>query len=356
MKRLLRAGISALNAVDNPGPGIPVIRCLKESTLFDVDVVGLAYDALEPGIYMQGMASTSYLMPYPLTGFVNMLERIREIHAQQPLNLIIPVLDSELVAYIRMQDHLRAMGIATYLPTMENIDMRSKANLSAFGAAHAIPVPKTRVVHNPAQLPGAAAEFTYPLMVKGVFYDAVTCWKYDEVVQAFGKLSKKWGMPVILQEHVTGDEYNIAAVGDGTGETVGAVISKKVYITDKGKGWSGVSIRNDELMHFAQTIIRHLKWRGALELEMMRTEANGLYSLLEINPRFPAWVYLSAGVGINLPEMLVSLALGDRPAQKLDYEAGKMFLRYSAELIIDMQELEQITITSRYVKHDRSHV
>ncbi len=351
MKRKLRIGVSALNATDNPGPGIPVIRCLKESSLYDVEAIGLAYDALEPGIYLNGMASCSYLMPYPLTGYSNMLERLKEINTEAKLDLIIPVLDSELVAYIRMQEDLKAMGIATFLPTFSNIEMRSKANLSSFGYTSGIPVPFTRVVYNATQLFNTVAEFVYPVVAKGVFYDATVCNTYDEVVQAFGRLAKKWGPPVILQQYLRGDEYNIAAVGDGTGETVGAVISKKIYVTDKGKGWSGVAIHNQELLSLSQTVIRHLKWRGALELEMMRSTESGNYYLLEINPRFPAWVYLSAGVGINLPEMLVTLALGNQPQSKFEYHAGRMFLRYSADLVIDMKELETITITSRYLKN-----
>lgn len=353
-KKKLRIGVSALNAVDNPGPGIPIIRCLKESSLYDVDAIGLAYDALEPGIFMENLTSASYLMPYPLTGYTNMLERLKEIQEEAHLDLIIPALDSELVAYIRMEKELKHMGVSTFLPTLSNIEMRSKANLSAFGYTHSIPVPLTRVVYNQQQLYNSVPLFTYPIVVKGVFYDASVCSSYDEVVAAFTRLARKWGTPVILQEFVQGDEYNIAAIGDGTGATTGAVISKKMYITDKGKGWSGVAIHNDELLALTRTVIHHLKWRGALELEMMRARENSHYYLLEVNPRFPAWIYLSAGVGINLPEMLVSLALGKQPEPRFDYEAGKMFLRYSAELIINMKQLESITITSSYSANGNS--
>lgn len=348
MSRKLRIGISGLNNTDNPGPGIPVIRCLQQSTRFDVEPIGLSYDALEPGIYMPGMAAASYLMPYPMTGYSNMLERLREIHAQSPLDMILPLLDSELTAYERMETPLREMGISTFLPTASNLDMRSKVNLVSFGRNTNTPVPYSEAVYSIAQLYAAMARFAYPVVVKGAFYEAKICYTYDDAVKAFSTITAKWGVPAILQQFVKGDEYNIAAVGDGTGETLGVVISKKLYITDKGKGWSGVAIRNHELLELATRVIRHLKWRGALELEMMRAENTGQYLLLEINPRFPAWIYLSAGVGINLPEMLVRLALGETPEPQFDYEPGTMFLRYSADLIMKMDELERMTIHSSY--------
>ena len=44
--------VTGLNNIDSPGPGIPVIRGLKESEAFDVRIIGLSYENLEPGIYM----------------------------------------------------------------------------------------------------------------------------------------------------------------------------------------------------------------------------------------------------------------------------------------------------------------
>ena len=48
----LAIGVSGINAVDNPGPGVGVARSLKEDTSLNARIIGLAYDAMEPGIYM----------------------------------------------------------------------------------------------------------------------------------------------------------------------------------------------------------------------------------------------------------------------------------------------------------------
>jgi len=74
----------------------------------------------------------------------------------------------------------------------------------------------------------------------------------------------------------------------------------------------------------------------------MRTE-DGEYYLMEMNPRFPAWVYLAVGCGQNHPEALVDLALGQKPPAMNDYEVGKMFIRYSQDLVVSMQEFEKIS-------------
>jgi carbamoyl-phosphate synthase large subunit len=48
----LFVGVSGINAIDNPGPGLGVARSLKEDTELKPTIVGLAYDAMDPGIYM----------------------------------------------------------------------------------------------------------------------------------------------------------------------------------------------------------------------------------------------------------------------------------------------------------------
>jgi carbamoyl-phosphate synthase large subunit len=70
----------------------------------------------------------------------------------------------------------------------------------------------------------------------------------------------------------------------------------------------------------------------------------GEYYLLEINPRFPAWVYLAVGCGQNHPEALVKLALNGKTVKPFNkYDVGKMFIRYSYDLIVGLDEFEKIS-------------
>lgn len=84
-----------------------------------------------------------------------------------------------------------------------------------------------------------------------------------------------------------------------------------------------------------------------MELELIKTEDDEYY-LIEINPRLPAWVYLAVGAGQNLPEAILKLALGMEVAPFTSYEYGKLFIRYSYDLICDIKELEKIVLTGEY--------
>jgi len=343
-KEKLNIAVTGLNNTDNPGPGIPVIRGLKEATSFTPRIIGLAYENLEPGIYMKDMVDKTYQIPYPKSGSDVFLDRIRYIHSRENLNVIIPNLDAELYTFIKAEEELKELGIHTFLPTLRQFEERSKPNLNAFGEKYDIKVPFSKSIGNYTDIYNLQADFDFPVLVKGKFYDAYLAYNTEQVINYFNKLSSKWGLPVIIQEFVRGTEVNVVALGDGKGETIAAVPMRKQYITDKGKAWGGITIQDPNLLQITRDLIKKTKWRGAMELEMIKT-TQGEYYLIEINPRIPAWVYLAVAAGQNIPEALVLLALGKTVKPFTTYEVGKMFIRYSFDMIGDISQFEKLSMT-----------
>jgi len=180
--------------------------------------------------------------------------------------------------------------------------------------------------------------------VKGKFYDAVIANTFEQTQKAFQKIQAKWGLPIIIQEFVSGTEINIAALGDGKGNTISVIPMRKLYITDKGKAWAGITIDDDTFTDLAAKFIRVTRWRGGCELEVMQSPDGKPY-IMEVNPRFPAWIYLSAAAGQNQPATLVKMALGEEVVPYENYEAGKMFIRYAWDLITDIGEFQKISGT-----------
>jgi carbamoyl-phosphate synthase large subunit len=343
MKPKITVAVSGLNNIDSPGPGIPVIRALKESKDFDVNIIGLSYETLEPGLYMHDLVNKSYQIPLPSAGVDSLMERLSYINNQENVDVVIPNFDAELANFMKLEQRLKTeLGISMFLPTQEQFDERHKANLFEFGQKHGVSVPYSKMMFSTNEISAIATEFSYPMVVKGKFYEAYIAYNPEQVANYFNKLSAKWGLPIIIQEYVFGSEVNVTALGDGKGNAISAVPMRKLFITDKGKAWAGISLDDDELVNIAKNVISSSKWRGGMELEFIKTAENKYY-LLEINPRFPAWVYLAAGCGHNQPEALVKLALGKSVEPFGNYEIGKMFIRYSYDMIVDLKEFEQIS-------------
>ncbi|MBM3404199.1 MAG: ATP-grasp domain-containing protein [Bacteroidetes bacterium] len=342
-KRKLTIGVTGLNAIDSPGPGIAVIRGLREATSFKTRIIGLSYESLEPGIYMHDLVDRIFQIPYPTAGTEPLLSRLEYIHEQEPLNVIIPNFDAELFSFIKLEPRLKQMGISLFLPTLKQFEERHKANLLDFGKKYHIRVPFSKIIYDPGEVQRLDKEFSFPVVVKGKFYDATIAATPEQARTCFNKTAAKWGLPVIIQEFVDGTEFNITGLGDGKGKMIAGVAMRKQYITDKGKAWGGISIQDPKILALAEKFIRATRWRGGFELELMKDKNNELY-LLEINPRMPAWIYLAVGVGQNIPEALVNLALGQPVEPYKDYEVGKMFIRYSWDMIVDREEYEKISV------------
>ncbi|MCD4735415.1 MAG: ATP-grasp domain-containing protein [Bacteroidales bacterium] len=342
MDKKVTIAISGLNAIDSPGPGIAVIRALREAKSFNARIIGLAYESLEPGIYMHDLIDKTYQIPYPSAGTGNLLERLSYIHKNENLDVIIPNFDAELYPLIRIHDELSQMGIHTFLPTLEQFEERLKINLPEFGKKYNIKVPYSRPIFSISEIPGLAQDFIFPVVVKGKHYDAKIAYTEEQVRTYFASISKQWGLPIIIQQFIKGTEYNTTGLGNGKGDTISVVPMRKQYITDKGKAWGGISIADEEMIKLTRKFISSTKWKGGFEMELMK-DASDNFVLLEINPRMPAWIYLSVGVGQNIPEALVNLALDRKVEPYKTYEVGKMFIRYSWDMIVDVSEYHTIS-------------
>jgi carbamoyl-phosphate synthase large subunit len=338
---MYRVAVSGINAVDNPGPGIGIAKGLKESGL-DVTVYGLAYDAMEPGIYMKWLISKSFLMPYPSVGEEPFLERLFYIKVTYGLDAVIPALDAELPLFIKAQETLKNSGISTFLPTEEQFKLRGKDKLPEIAERIGVKVPKTKVVTSYEELTGALSELGYPVMIKGIFYKAYKAFNFSQAVSYFNGIVSEWGYPVIVQQVVSGEEMNVVGVGDGEGGHFGLVGIKKLWITSLGKIWTGVTVRNEKLLSATERFISEFKWRGAFEFECI-VNGEEIY-LIEINPRFPAWVYFATEVGVNLPGRLLKAALGIEPERDWDYEAGKLYIRFTDDFVTDISEFQKVVM------------
>jgi carbamoyl-phosphate synthase large subunit len=352
--RPITIAVTGLNATDNPAPGVGVLRALQQGgggagPLSGDRLVGLAYDALDPGVYASDVVREVFMIPYPSQGREAMLARLRYVHERVGLDVVIPTLDAELPSFIALAPELAAMGIGTLLPTAEMLDLRSKVNLAALGERTGILVPPTVVVSDAEEMWRAHEKIPYPFYVKGVFYGATLVHGLEEALAAYHQVVAQWGVPVILQAPVRGVELDVVGVGDGEGRLSGAVPMKKMLLTDKGKAWAGITVRDPELLALAETFVQKTRWRGPFELEVLR-DGEGRYHLIEVNPRFPAWCFLSAAAGLNLPRRVADFAAGRPVGPARPYEVGQMFVRISLDQVASLRDFQRMVTTGEVVR------
>lgn len=335
--------ITGMNArPDNPGPGLAVARCLRESQYFSGRIVGLSYDALDPGMYLDQYCDAVWMLPFPSSSSSEYLQRLQEIHGQENFHYLIPCLDVELPVIARSRSQLRQWGVNTCVPEPRQLRLRNKDNLAELARLSGLDTPRSELISNADFFQDCEDDgWTWPLVVKGIYYDARIVSAADEAREVFQDIAAHWGYPVIVQELVKGDEYNLSAIGDGQGRLLSPVMMKKLATTDRGKAWAGITIEDSKLLEASRRLSAALDWLGPLEVEVIRDD-RGNYQLIEINPRFPAWIYLSAGSGNNLPEILLRLMAGEPLETGSPAAAGMMYIRYAADTVAPIGRFESL--------------
>ena len=331
----MKIALSGLNNTDNPAPGIGVAKGLSGHEL-----VGLSYDPNEPGIY-QRIFERIFLMPYPSLGFEELRERLAYIKEKSGIEMVWPNLDAELPLYIKHQEQLHEMGLTTFLPTLEQFAMREKAKLATLCEELGILHPQTYMANSIEDVVDITRRIGFPLMIKGNYYKAYRANTLEEAIEHSYTIANEWGFPLLVQQIVEGIELNYAGVADG--KLYGGFCIKKLTTTDIGKVWSAVTIRNEAMEALAHRFVEHTRWRGAFELEAIATN-EGIY-LIEINPRFPAWIGFSVDIGLNLPRMALALAMHETVEPKFSYPEQKMYVRYVDETVCDYAEFTKLLAT-----------
>jgi len=343
--QLKSIAISGLHRGENPQPGAAVIASIRRSYP-EIRIVGLSYDPLESSLYSRGMdhPDVAYLMPYPNTGPDALLERLEVIIEKENVGYIIPCLDMEITNFISISQRLHEWDVQCMLPDKRSLEAMSKLNLYHFCHQIDVSSPQTKVATDLSSLQDFATEIGYPVYVKGRFYEAKIAHSAQDLIDASKEISKVWGWPLIVQEVIDGEEYNIIGLGDGDGGIIKTCTIRKFQRSATGKGLVGIVVENSDLDRLAQCIIKELRWNGPFELEFLKASGSP-YSLFEINPRFPAWADFPSQIGCNLPARLLEDLIGIKNTPLRTCVAGQMFIRHCIDLVGDIGELADMANT-----------
>jgi carbamoyl-phosphate synthase large subunit len=339
--------ITGLNAADNPSPGLTVARSLLALPQRP-RLIGLTHEVLATGAYVDETWDEVRMLPFPSREEGGYAEALIEQCRAAGADCLIPTLDIELPIVSRLQERLAAAGIATLVPPPEALAAAAKPKLPAL-AEHGFRLPSTTSVAGHGDVARAVEELGTPCVFKGPMADAKIVRTEEEARVAAGRLAATWGFPLIAQSFVEGEELGIAAVADRRHRIVGCVAVRKEIRSPNGNTWGGSSVVDRVLWSLAERFAEALQWVGPFELEVIRHPRRGPH-LLEANPRFPAWVYLSAGAGANLPEAAVRLARGER-VPTLSTRAGAFYVRMAWDAISSVDRMASLAVEGKVSGH-----
>ncbi len=293
---------------------------------------------------MDPCAPGLYLVPGPQRHIVprgDAAEFVSDVVAlckQQNIELLVSTVDSELVPIAKRRSELEGNGTRVALPSLELLTMaRDKAALLTH-CDGVIPVPFSIVwsgenTIETVKLPA----FSKPRSGSG----SRDLKKIDTQQDL---MSLPTDGEFLVQEWLPGEEYSVDTYVSQAGHVLAAVPRIRMK-TDSGIAITARTVHHQDVIDQAILLAKHIGLRFVANIQFRRA-VDGTPKLLEINPRFPGTLPITAAAGIDIPQLLVRDILGEALPTTLMPFKEVMAVRYWTEHICSPFEYDQLNTTA----------
>ena len=145
---------------------------------------------------------------------------------------------------------------------------------------------------------------------------------------------------VMLQEYLPGEEVSVDVYVRADGRVIAAVARVRMKI-DSGIAVASRTIHDEPLLAAARRTAEVIGIRGAANIQFKRAQ-DGVYKLLEVNPRYPGTLPLTAAAGVDMPKLMVTeLEGGKLPEGPMPFQ-DLMVVRYWTEEYFDTAQWEAL--------------
>lgn len=340
MKRILITGAGAPG-----GPGI--IKALRTTT----EVHVLVADADENACGRFLVNSFEKIPHANDAGFIPEVLRICEKHA---IDVIFPLVTKELFHLARHKKTFAAKGIRIIVSDDEMLQLaNNKRMLYEHLQRQQIITPEFFVVHSPEAFMEAAAKLGYPekpfcfkpsvsngsrgfrvVSQQVNEMDLLFNYKPNNTFMAYEKaveiLSSGPFPEILVTEYLPGEEYTVdALLKDGE---LKLMLPRHRLQMREGISIRGEFVAKPEIMDYTKAILGSMHLHGPVGVQM-KQGADGLFKILEINPRIQGTSVAAMGLDINLPLMAVLQEFNqDITVMPEQIRWGTKFVRYYQEV------------------------
>lgn len=143
----------------------------------------------------------------------------------------------------------------------------------------------------------------------------------------------------VIQEFVVKKEYTVDCLVDNELRIIASVPRERICVKD-GKSVVAKSLKNELIITEVHRLLSTLQIRGACNVQLFFDGQT--VEFIEVNPRLAAGgLPLCIEAGVNIPEMMVRIADGERLDYQ-DFEDGVLMIRYLSDLFIRDGHVQEI--------------
>ena len=282
--------------------GAAAVSFIKATRDETVDLYASDMDPLAAGLYLVPPPQRHLVLAGADPGFVPHLLELCRRHA---IDVLVPTVDSELLAVALAQDAFAGAGVRLLLASKTTLELCLDKLTLLRACASVVPVGR----HDALNGAFSAQEWDFPVMVKP---RAGSGSRGIEKVTSPARLgSLPHDGQLLVQEYLPGAEYSVDVLAAGDGRIVAAVPRARLKV-DSGVAVTARTLHDPELEDLACRVATRIGLRYAANIQFRRN-ASGTPILLEVNARFPGTMPLTVQSGVNMPLLALRDVLGQPP-------------------------------------------
>ena len=246
------------------------------------------------------------------------------------IEMLLPTVDAELFPVAAARDTFEAMGVTLPISPAECLRLCRDKQLLLDRVRGEVPVPD----YEPLTQEAADRVESFPRFVKP---------RLGAGSRGIAKINRREDLEnqpkdgsVMLQEYLPGEEFSVDVYVRRDGVVVGAVPRERMKV-DSGIAVASRTVNVPEVIQPAIRTAEVIGIRGVANVQFKRA-ADGVFKLLEVNPRFPGTLPLTIAAGIDMPKLMVDEALGRPVPDRLMPFKELMVVRYWTERYFDARE------------------
>jgi len=289
---------------------------------------------------MDPLAAGLYLVPperrliIPRGDTPELVPALHEACQGRRIEALLPTVDAELVPVAAAGDSFKSIGVALPISPIECLRICRDKQLLMEAVRGKVPIPATE----PLTEAVAARVDSFPRFAKP---------REGAGSRGVAKINNRDDLDkqpkdgsVMLQEYLPGEEYSVDVYVRRDGRVIAAVPRERMKI-DSGIAVVSRTVNEPEIIQSAIRTADVIGIRGTANVQFKRA-ADGVFKLLEVNPRYPGTVPLTSAAGVDMPRLMVDELLGRPLPDRIMPFKELMVVRYWTERYVDPHEWEAL--------------
>lgn len=296
-----------------------LVQYFKECNEFDKVIVTDCSEQA-PAIYE---ADRFYIVPkMKEPGY---LDCLKEICEKEDINVLLPLQEDELLLIAQNKESFSTIGVLPLVSDFDKVSLcKDKYMLNMSLKEQGINAVSTVQAEDYL----TTAETGVDVFVKPRFGAGSINTMGVRTKKLLEAMLEEATTELVVQPRIKGKEYGVDVYVDTESGEVVALFCKEKLRMRAGETEKSKSVKNDEIKDLVIKAVSFLQLRGPLDVDVM--EQDGVFSILEINPRFGGGYPHAYECGVSFPKCIARNARKEKNPVCLDaYQEDTIAMKFS---------------------------